>query len=113
MTKVTVRFSLLVNIAQSGLIRTGHYSGRSDFHERRLPMPTRQEEHWYKTVSSELGIQNKPQGTVASETAAHSRENIPATEAKAADQFRFRILRCRRSIFNTRNRTADFGKWRL
>jgi hypothetical protein len=76
-------------------------------------MPTRQEEHWYKTVSSELGIQNKPQGTVASETAAHSRENIPATEAKAADQFRFRILRCRRSIFNTRNRTADFGKWRL
>src|ERR1035437_1641721 len=92
MTKVTVRFSLLVNIAQSGLIRTGHYSGRSDFHERRFPMPTRQEEHWYKTVSPELGIQNKPQGTVASETAAHSRENIPATEAKAADQFRFRIL---------------------
>jgi CheY-like chemotaxis protein len=92
MTKVTVRFSLLVNIAQSGLIRTGHYSGRSDFHERRLPMPTRQEEHWYKTVSSELDIQNKPQRTVAAETTAHSNESLPAIETKAAAQFRFRIL---------------------
>ena len=55
-------------------------------------MPTNQEESWDKVVSPELGIQNKPQGTVASETAAQSWESIPVTEAKAADQFRFRIL---------------------
>jgi CheY-like chemotaxis protein len=55
-------------------------------------LPANQEKSWDKVVSPELGIQNKPQGTVAAETAAHSRESIPATGAKAADQFRFRIL---------------------
>jgi len=55
-------------------------------------LPSNQEESWDKVVSPELGIQTKPQGTVASETAAQSRESIPATEAKAADQFCFRIL---------------------
>jgi CheY-like chemotaxis protein len=50
------------------------------------------QEHWDKTVSPEVDIQNKPQGTVADETAAHSNESIPALEAKAAAQFRFRIL---------------------
>ena len=50
------------------------------------------QEHWDKTVSPEVDIQNNLQVTVASETAVHSRETIPATEAKAADQFRFRIL---------------------
>ena len=37
-------------------------------------------------------VQSKPQLTVAAETAVHSTESIPATEAKAAAQFRFRIL---------------------
>ena len=55
-------------------------------------MSTGQEEHWDKTVSSELGIQNKPQSTVAAETAAHSNESISAIETTAAAQFRFRIL---------------------
>jgi CheY-like chemotaxis protein len=40
----------------------------------------------------ELVIQNKPQRAVAAETAAHSNESIPALEARAAAQFRFRIL---------------------
>ena len=40
----------------------------------------------------ELIIQNKPQRAVAAETAAHSNESIPALEATAAAQFRFRIL---------------------
>ena len=55
-------------------------------------MPTSQEEHWDKVVSPELGIQNKPQCSVAAETAAYSTKSIPAIEAKAAAQFRFRIL---------------------
>jgi CheY-like chemotaxis protein len=55
-------------------------------------MPTRQEEHWYKTVSSELDIQNKPQRTVVAEKAAPSYESTLVTEAKAAAQFCFRIL---------------------
>jgi CheY-like chemotaxis protein len=55
-------------------------------------MPTRQEEHGDKTVSPELNIQNEPQRTVTAETAAHSTEGIPAIEATAAAQFRFRIL---------------------
>jgi CheY-like chemotaxis protein len=40
----------------------------------------------------ELVIQNKPQRAVAAETAAHSNESTPALEARAAAQFRFRIL---------------------
>jgi hypothetical protein len=40
----------------------------------------------------ELVIQNNPQRAVAAETAAHSNVSIPALEAKAAAQFRFRIL---------------------
>jgi hypothetical protein len=75
-------------------------------------MPTNQEESWDKVVSPEPGIQDKPHRSVA-ETAAQWTESIPATEAKAADQFRFRILSGRRSIFNTRNGAADFGKWGL
>ena len=55
-------------------------------------MPTSSEEHWDKAVSSELGIQDKPQRTVATEAAAHSTEGIPVIEAQAAAQFRFRIL---------------------
>jgi CheY-like chemotaxis protein len=55
-------------------------------------MPTSQEEDSDKSVSPELGTHNKPQGTVTVETAAHSNESIPALEAKAAAQFRFRIL---------------------
>ena len=54
-------------------------------------MPTNPAEHWDKVVSADLGIQNKPQRTIA-ETAAHWTESIPAIEAQAADQFRFRIL---------------------
>ncbi len=79
---------------------------------RRRPLPTSPEEHWDKAVSADLGIQNKPQRPVA-ETAAQWTESIPAIEAQAAAQFRFRILRCRRSISDTRNRTADVGKWGL
>ena len=63
----------------------------SDSNGRR-PLPTSQEEHWDKVVSPELGIQNKPQCSVAAETAAYSTKSIPAIEAKAAAQFRFRIL---------------------
>jgi len=33
---VTVRFSLLVTIDQTGVIRTGYHPQRSDSHERRL-----------------------------------------------------------------------------
>jgi PleD family two-component response regulator len=55
-------------------------------------LPTSSEEHWDKAVSSELGIQDKPQRTVATEAAAHSTEGIPVIEAQAAAQFRFRIL---------------------
>jgi len=87
----SIRFRRLFHIEQFGLIRNG-YCRLCRALEWRCPLPTNQEESWDKVVSPELGIQNKPQGTVASETAAHSRENIPATEAKAADQFRFRIL---------------------
>jgi len=58
---------------------------------RRRPLPTNPAEHWEKAVSADLGIQNKPQRTIA-ETAAHWTESIPAIEAQAADQFRFRIL---------------------
>jgi CheY-like chemotaxis protein len=54
-------------------------------------LPTNPAEHWDKVVSADLGIQNKPQRTIA-ETAAHWTESIPAIEAQAADQFRFRIL---------------------
>jgi hypothetical protein len=92
--EVTVRFSLLVNTAQTRLIHAEYYSAMSDFHERTRPMRTRQEEHGDKTVSPELNIQNEPQRTVTAETAAHSTEGIPAMEATAADQFRFRILAC-------------------
>jgi len=55
-------------------------------------LPTSEEEHWNKTVSPELDIQNKQQRTVAAESAAHSDESIPTIEARAASQFRFRIL---------------------
>lgn len=51
-----------------------------------------QDEHWDKVVSSELGTQNKRPLTVAPETAGRSPEGIPAAEAQAAGQFRFRIL---------------------
>jgi len=54
-------------------------------------LPTNPAEHWDKVVSADLGIQNKPQRTIA-ETAAHWTESIPAIGAQAADQFRFRIL---------------------
>ena len=88
-----MEFRRLVNIEQSGLNRIG-YCRLCRTLEWRCSLPTNQEESWDKVVSPELGIQNKPQGqgTVASETVAQSRESIPATEAKAADQFRFRIL---------------------
>ena len=49
------------------------------------------QEHRNKTVSPELGIQDRLQRSIA-ETAAHWTESIPAIEAQAADQFRFRIL---------------------
>jgi CheY-like chemotaxis protein len=45
-----------------------------------------------KTVSPELDTQKMPQGTVAAEQAARLSESIPATEATAVAQFRFRIL---------------------
>ena len=54
-------------------------------------MPTREEEHWDRT-SRELDIQKRPQSTVAAETAGPSYESHLLTEAKAAAQFRFRIL---------------------
>src|SRR5271157_4679168 len=50
------------------------------------------QEHWDKTVSPEVDIQNKPQVTVVAEKAASSYESTLVTEAKAAAQFRFRIL---------------------
>jgi CheY-like chemotaxis protein len=87
----SIGFRRLVNIEQFGLIRIG-YCRLCRTLEWRCSLPTNQEESWDKVVSPELGIQNKPQGTVASETAAQSWESIPVTEAKAADQFRFRIL---------------------
>ena len=55
-------------------------------------MPTHQGEQSEKAVSPELGIQDKPQPTGVTETAAPSTESIPAPEAQAAAQFRFRIL---------------------
>lgn len=55
-------------------------------------MPTSQEEHWDRTVPLESEIQNEPQRTVAAETVARSTEGIPAMEATAAAQFRFRVL---------------------
>ena len=55
-------------------------------------MPTSREEHRVKAVSPDLDIQKKSQRTLAAETAARSTESIPAIEAKAAAQFRFRIL---------------------
>ena len=55
-------------------------------------MPTSQEGHWDRTVPLESEIENEPQRTVATETAARSTEGIPAMEATAAAQFRFRIL---------------------
>jgi CheY-like chemotaxis protein len=45
-----------------------------------------------KSVSPELVIQEMPERTVAVEKAARSTESIPATEAKAVAQFRYRIL---------------------
>jgi CheY-like chemotaxis protein len=81
----------MVNIEQSGLIRTGYYSAMSDFHERTRPLPTCQEEHGDKIGSPELN-EKMQQGNVVADEAAHSTESIPATEAKAAAQFRFRIL---------------------
>jgi PAS domain S-box-containing protein len=51
-----------------------------------------QKEPWGKSVSPELDIQKMPQPTVAAEKASRSNESIPATDAKAAVQFRFRIL---------------------
>ena len=50
------------------------------------------QEHLDKTVSPEVDIQNKPQVTVVAEKAASSYESTLVTEAKAAAQFRFRIL---------------------
>jgi CheY-like chemotaxis protein len=50
------------------------------------------QEHWNKTVSPEVDIQNKPQVIVVAEKAAPSYESTLVTEAKAAAQFCFRIL---------------------
>jgi CheY-like chemotaxis protein len=55
-------------------------------------LPINQDEHWNEIASSELNTQNKRPLTVAIETTAHSAESIPATEAQAAGQFRFRIF---------------------
>ena len=55
-------------------------------------MPFRQDEHWDRTVPLESEIRNEPERTVAADSAAHSNEGIPAMEATAAAQFRFRIL---------------------
>jgi CheY-like chemotaxis protein len=55
-------------------------------------MRTSQEEHWDRTVPLELEILNEPHRTVVADTTAHPTENIPAMEATAAAQFRFRIL---------------------
>jgi CheY-like chemotaxis protein len=55
-------------------------------------MSTSHEEHRDKTVSPELGTHNKPQVTVVAEKAAPSYESPLVMEAKAAAQFRFRIL---------------------
>ena len=54
-------------------------------------MPTSQDDHRDKADSPELGIQNEPLRPVA-ETPSYSTESVPAIEAKAASQFRFRIL---------------------
>src|SRR5208282_1134430 len=54
-------------------------------------MPTGQEEHWNKAVSPELGTQEAPLRPVA-EKPSYSTESVPDIEAKAASQFRFRIL---------------------
>ena len=54
-------------------------------------MPTSQEGHWDRTVPLESEIQNELQRTVAA-AAARPTEGIPAMEATAAAQFRFRIL---------------------
>ncbi|HEX9111714.1 MAG TPA: response regulator [Terriglobales bacterium] len=76
------------------LIGTGIiWSSRTFIDEWQCTMPTGQEENNKdKTVSPELNIQKMPQGTVAAGEAARSNESIPAAEAKAAAQFRFRIL---------------------
>jgi CheY-like chemotaxis protein len=55
-------------------------------------MSASQEEYWEKTAPRELEIQDKPSPTVAADTATYSTERIPATEATAGAQFRFRIL---------------------
>jgi len=55
-------------------------------------VPIRQDEHWDRTVPLESEIRNEPERTVAADTAAHSNEGIPAMEATATAQFRFRIL---------------------
>ena len=55
-------------------------------------MPTSQEEHRDRTVPLESEVQNEPQRTVAADTAVRSTEGVPAMEATAATQFRFRIL---------------------
>jgi len=82
----------LVNIDQTSLFRTRYCSATSNFHAEAEPVPTSREEHWDKAVSPDVDVQNKSQRTLAAETAAHSTESIPAIEAKAAAQFRFRIL---------------------
>jgi CheY-like chemotaxis protein len=54
-------------------------------------MPTGYEANRDKTVSPQ-DVQNNPQRTVMAETAAHSTDSVPAIEARAVAQFRFRIL---------------------
>jgi CheY-like chemotaxis protein len=63
-----------------------------NFPERRPFLPTNKDERRDSTFSADLGVESKPQLTVVAETTAHSTESIPAGEAKAPAQFRFRLL---------------------
>ena len=54
-----------------------------------LPSPKKPQS---KSVSPELDIQKMPQSTVSVETAALSNQSVLATPARAAAQFRYRIL---------------------
>src|ERR1017187_8863917 len=60
----------LFNIAQSGLLRLGIVWLYRTFVNGGIPLPTNSEEHWDMAVSSELGIQNKSQRSVAAEMPA-------------------------------------------
>ena len=63
-----------------------------------------------KSVSPELDIQEMPERTVAIEKAARSTESIPATEAKAVAQFRYRILVVDDEASIRETAGANFGK---